>query len=318
MSTNHGPSDQDQERIAPGGFTLVELLVVIAIIGILLGLLLPAVQAAREASRRSQCKNNLKQIGLALQNYHGHFGQFPSGAHLHDTQMQPSISWRVMILPLIDQVAMYEEIKPLANGGASNWEASKRIVDGYICPSTEQPVSNGAFEIPSNYAGVSGAFRGEELVDLETNSCGDIYTNGIFYPTSRTRIAKITDGTSHTLAVGERLYNFRHWMDGAARLGSSPTLRASRLICVGASKNIRFPINADPNEFGYFRGDNQAPDGADKSILLNDLYFSSEHPGGAQFVFADGSIQFLKEDMDFTIYQDLATKAGDEIDRWKQ
>ncbi len=290
---------------------------VIAIIGILVALLLPAVQAAREAARRSQCKNNLKQIGLGLLNYESQQRVLPPGALLHVQQMKPSISWRVLILPFIEQPALYEQINPLKDGGATNWEPSKRVVDTYLCPSTEQPSANGSVEIPSNYAAVSGAFRGDERIDLEKNSCGDIYINGIYYPTSRTRLAKIIDGTSHTLAVGERLYVFRHWMDGAARLGPRRTLNGSQLVCVGATKNIRFPINAHPNEFGHFKGDNQAPAGADKSVLLNDLYFASEHRGGAQFAFADGSVQFLNEDLDFTIYQDLATKAGGEINRWE-
>src|SRR4051794_2941556 len=93
-----------------GAFTLVELLVVIAIIGILLGILLPAVQAAREASRSASCTNNLKQIGLALQNYHSQYKRFPPAAPLLTKERDPSISWRVMILPFIEQLPLYGQI----------------------------------------------------------------------------------------------------------------------------------------------------------------------------------------------------------------
>ncbi len=290
------------------GFTLVELLVVVAIIGILLGILLPAVQAAREAARRTGCVNNLKQIGLALQNYHAQYRRFPPAAPLLTKERDPSISWRVMILPFLEQSPLYEEIKPKPDGGATNWNAQTIVLPDYLCPNTEAPVSNAGVLVSSNYAAVSGAYRGTERVDLEDTSCGDVYTNGVFYHNSRVSISKITDGTSHTLAVGERLYIFRDWMDGASYVGKPPTR-----ICSEAAKNLRFPINADQNQFGYYVGDFDAPTGAPKTMLLNDLFFASKHPGGANFCLADGSVQFLRDSIDFTVYQDLATKSGAEV-----
>ena len=95
----------------------------ITIIGILLGLLLPAMQAAREASRRSQCTNNLRQLGIAIQNYHGQFKRFPPGAHMHKQEQQNSISWRVMILPFMEETTLYDQIRPKTDGGATNWAA---------------------------------------------------------------------------------------------------------------------------------------------------------------------------------------------------
>jgi prepilin-type processing-associated H-X9-DG protein len=283
-------------------------LVVIAIIGVLLGLLLPAVQAAREAARRSQCSNNLKQMGLALQNYHAQHRSFPPGAPLPFDETNPSISWRVLILPFLEETAVYEEIGPKPDGDAKSWAPRRRAIEVYLCPSTERPVENGTALVVAHYAAVSGAYRGNDRMDLEDMLCGDIYTNGIFYPTSRTTIAKITDGTSHTLAVGERQYIFRDWMNGATRIGMPPTE-----MCTEAAKNVRFPINADQNVHGYYKFDNTAPSGAKKDVLLNDLYFASKHPGGAHFCLADGSVQFLQDSIDITLYQDLSTRNGDEV-----
>jgi prepilin-type N-terminal cleavage/methylation domain-containing protein/prepilin-type processing-associated H-X9-DG protein len=293
-----------QQAAARSGFTLAELLVVIAIIGVLLAILLPAVQAAREAARRAACTNHLKQLGLALLNYHDQHSAFPPGAHLHERMNQASVGWRVLILPYMEESALYDEIRPLADGGAAHWDPSERAVESLLCPSgpREGPVIGQL----SHFAGISGAYRGESRIDLEDSFCGDIYTNGILYLQSRTKIADVSDGTSHTLIVGERLYVFRNWMAGATQL--TPTT-----ICSGASKNIRFPINADPTRFGYFPGDPEAPPEADRGMLLNDLYFGSGHSGGAQFAYADGSVHFLRDDMDFTVYQDLATRDGGEV-----
>jgi prepilin-type N-terminal cleavage/methylation domain-containing protein/prepilin-type processing-associated H-X9-DG protein len=291
------------ERIAIQGFTLVELLVVVTIIGILLGLLLPAVQAAREAARRNSCANNLKQIGLALQNYHSQKSAFPPGTTLLDREFDPSLSWRVLILPFLEEASLFEQIGPLPDGGAKDWSAQTQIIGIFLCPSA----GSGAGLVRSNYAAVSGAYRGDSRIDLEDTSCGDIYTNGIFFPNSRTKISKITDGTSHTLAVGDKLYNFYDWMTGALRSGEPPTR-----ICTDASKNVRFPINASHDAFGYYVGDPEVPTGSARSMLLNDLFFGSKHPGGAQFCLADGSVQFLNVDIDFEVYQDLATKDGGE------
>ena len=135
--------------------------------------------------------------------------------------------------------------------------------------------------------------------------------DGALYPNSRTRLAQITDGTSHTVAIGERLYFSGgvngDWMIGATRVGHPPTR-----ICSASSKNIRFPINADPQQIGYFVGDRQAPPDGELSVLLNDLYFGSDHPGGAQFGFVDGSVRFLVESIDFVAYQNISTIQGGE------
>jgi len=307
------------QRSAPNancaaGFTLVELLVVIAIIAVLLGLLLPAVQAAREASRRSSCGNNLRQLSIAIQSYHVLHKSFPPGAYLHADEGAIGISWRVMILSFLEEKALYEQIHPTPDGGA-NFSAEELAIDVFLCPSAPPPVSgSGSLKI-SNYEGVSGAGRGDRRIDLEDVACGDVYTDGIFYPQSHTTIGRIVDGTSHTMAIGERTYIFfGQWMTGATWAGD-PDMKTR--ICSRAAKNVRYPINADLGQFGYYISDPSAPTPAQRTMLQNDLFFGSAHPGVAQFCFADGSVQTLSDATDFTIYADLSTIAGGESNRWE-
>ena len=137
------------------GFSLVELLVVIAIVGILIGLLVPAIQAAREAARRSTCANNLKQIGLALQNYHSQYRHFPSSAPLLPREKESSISWRVMILPFLEEDSLYRDIQPTPEGGAVNWSPATLEVQTYLCPSSHSPRPGGTVLVQSHYTAVS-------------------------------------------------------------------------------------------------------------------------------------------------------------------
>ncbi len=306
------PYQAPRSHRGPPGFTLVELLVVIAVISILIALLLPAVQAAREAARRSSCSNNLKQIGLALHNYEGQYGSFPSGAHLHQLSTKSGISWRVMLLPFIEQQTLYAEINPQRDGGAENWAGRNFVVDSYLCPSTSPPSSNPLAMHNSNYAGVMGAKVLHPRINVGAEqSCGEVYGDGVLFPNSRTRLAKITDGTSKTLAVGERAYIFRDWMTGSFWFGDPIAM-----LCTGAAKNIKYPINADHEVYGYHTGDKSVPENQ-RTMPLNDLPFASEHTGGAQFTMCDGSVHFFQESMDITVLQDLATKRGGEVDRWE-
>jgi prepilin-type N-terminal cleavage/methylation domain-containing protein len=290
------------------GFSLIELLAVVAIISIILGLLLPAVLSAREAARRGSCANNLRQIGIALQNYHDQNGRFPPGSRLRNVDRQPGISWRVLILPQIDEPALYADIHPTDNGGAASWTAERNLIATYICPSAPRQADSAITLKESNYSGVGGAARNNDWLDFEDVFCGDVYTSGMFFHESRTTIAKIEDGTSRTLAIGERNYIFRPWMAGATWFGAPPTR-----ICNAPTSNVRYPINADKHQFGYFVGDTDAPSSAQLTMLLNDLYFGSYHVGGAQFCRADSSVQMIAENIDFTVFEDLATIAGGEI-----
>ncbi|QDU57036.1 DUF1559 domain-containing protein [Aeoliella mucimassa] len=295
------------------GFTLVELLVVITIISILIGLLLPAVQAAREAARRSSCQNNLKQIGLALQSYHSEQGTFPPGAMLHAQQVRPSASWRALLLPLMEQQALFDEIGVVQDksdrnyGGVENRKPGTYEMPMYLCPSAARP--EGQFK-ESHYAGVAGGEGAVDSWDLEDTICGDLRRNGVLFPGSRVRMARIVDGTSHTLMVGERNYVFRDWLVGADWRGATG---AYTKVCSGAAKSIIYPLNADHDEFGYSVEDTTAPEGAMRSMLLNDLEFASDHPGGVQFAFADGSVQWIDEEITLPALYALASRDGGEV-----
>lgn len=118
---------------------------------------------------------------------------------------------------------------------------------------------------------------------------------------------KFFDGTSKTLAIGERTYIFQDWTSGVTRVGNPPTL-----VCIGASSNVTYPINADQSKYGYYVGHSSAPPGAKMTMLLNDLYFGSYHSGGAQFCCADGSVHMLIDSLDFNIFCRATTIAGDD------
>lgn len=290
------------------GFTLVELLVVIAIIGVLIALLLPAVQSAREAARRSACVNQVKQQATALQLYLGQQSHYPTGGRIHDLQFQPGIGWRVLILPFIEEQSLYDRISPTPNGGAQTWAPQAEMPPLYLCPSAEPaPIGPNSLQT-SSYWGVAGALRADEGLDLEDVVCGDLDSNGFMFPGSQTQVAMIEDGTSHTLALGERTYIFKAWMNGSNASGN-PHNR----ICSEAANQIRYPINADHGRWGYYVGHNPLPAGGERKMLLNNLPFGSLHSGGANFAAADGSVHFLSEEIDFVVFENLATIAGGEV-----
>ena len=296
------------------GFTLVELLVVIAVIGILVALLLPAIQAAREASRRVQCGNNLRQIGLAIYSYAGVHGSFPPGAYLRKTSVPGRTvegrPWHVELLPYIEQIPVFNEIGPTPDGGVtSTMPAAYRLISLYICPS-----DTGVLELssdsmkPSNYSGIMGAGTTSWL--LMDGTGGDVANDGVFYPDSKTRVKDVTDGSAYTLAIGERTYWFSPWTSGARWNGKLPPSS----IPIDSAKNIRWPINCDPEVCGWYFMDPDAPSPLPKEdrMRLNDLKFGSEHPGGAQFVYVDCHVEMINDSIDITVLQAQATRNGGE------
>lgn len=290
------------------GFTLVEVLVVISIIGVLLALLLPAVQAARESSRRSSCVNNLKQLGLGLHGHQVNIGVFPTAGRRHEIAGKVGLSWRVLILPYVERLPLYEQIDPLPNGDAADWSPQQELPSVFACPSAEPDTG----ELKrSNYWGVGGAERDGAQVFLTDPLCGSLFTNGVLQPHQAIKLAKITDGTSNTLAIGEKTYLFRTWMAGSTWFGEPPVI-----LCSEASNNVRYRINASHDRVGYFVADGLAAEPSRRVLPLNDLFFGSQHPNGANFCLADGSVHFISDSVDFTIYQDLATMNGGEPNRW--
>ncbi|MEM8945901.1 MAG: DUF1559 domain-containing protein [Planctomycetota bacterium] len=310
-------------------FTLVELLVVIAIIGVLVALLLPAVQAAREAARRMSCSNNLKNMILAAHNYHDAHGHFCASAELASIEDKQSIGMHIKLLPYIEQANLEELVDSLldqtANGTleefyALNQELTSTLTQGdmpiYWCPSRdnsekEEYTSEGVAMV--TYYGITGGGRHGNFHDLEDGHCGDVFHDGVFYPFETVEMREITDGTSQTLAIGERTYSLRGFFNGAHYSGGRPWEGGTTRVCSHAAKNMRWGITT-PEQTGWYVQAEQHPPNANKVVTFNDLFFGSEHPGGAHFAYADGSVHFLNDDISLTLIRNLATRNGGEVE----
>jgi prepilin-type N-terminal cleavage/methylation domain-containing protein/prepilin-type processing-associated H-X9-DG protein len=288
-------------------FTLIELLVVIAIIAVLIALLLPAVQQAREAARRTQCRNNLKQIGLALHNYHDVHQMFPSGWIGVALDGRPYVEgptgwgWGAMVLPMMDQGPLYQQINfHLQIDHPANALALETVIPSFRCPTDPSPERWGIPEednpdeilamLPSaNYV---GSFGPEEVHDCEDVPIGftcdtpNIF-NGIFAHNTSVRIRDILDGTSNTFLAGERRTD--------PALGWHSTWVGA--VPEGHEAFARVLGSADhpPNYIGAHFED-----------------FSSFHAGGVHFLFADGRVRFLGENINKLLYKSLATRADGE------
>ncbi len=295
----------------PRGFTLVELLVVIAIIGILVSLLLPAVQSAREAARRTECRSNLHQLGLALHMYHDVVRKFPPGSLITND----GYSWgaSMMLLPYLEQQAAFESVRFISAGAAVELKAlqaagqptpTAQPFKVFICPSDPmgfQELLSGPLGpypntgdcgrlYPGTYLGVAGDKEGVNS-SLPINQCwfsnGIANGSGMFYDFSQVRMSDVLDGTSHTLALGER--------------GIAKDFGWGWVLCGGqeceqylsAQRGLFFPSKATPY---------------DETVL----HFWSWHPGGALFLFVDGSVHFLDVSIDYNVFRALSTRAGGE------
>lgn len=307
------------------GFTLIELLVVIAIIAILVALLLPAVQQAREAARRSQCKSNLKQIGVALHNYHDTSGQLPIGwvwprtnPAEFDNDQNACWSWAAYSMPFMDLTTAYEQAgvgnrhMTEALASAEGKIVMRQRLAAFRCPSDtgkdlqnvddhdfDEAVYNkgsiGTFYIAmSNYVGSNNHGRSGVRRGQFTN---DDDASGIFTANFGAKFRDITDGTSNTIAVGERA-----WKVGGY------TLRAAGV-------------------WGFKDGDSEGANGNNAATCLasperpiNDISgtsaragYSSNHSGGAHFLMADGAVQFISEGIEFTWQATFPVAGGSSV-----
>ncbi|MBI1345486.1 DUF1559 domain-containing protein [bacterium] len=286
-------------------FTLIELLVVIAIIAVLIALLLPAVQQAREAARRTQCRNHLKQFGLAFHNYHDAHQTFPPG-YLYrpdnsnsPTQNGAGYSWGAMLLPYLDQGNLYGQLNwnvPVFD--AVNLAARERHITVFLCSS--DPVSQLGFvemgPTPERYA-MASYVANFGPPDLDANQ---EQRDGMFSRNSRTRTADVTDGLSQTLMVGERVngpfrngalhgnhFEYETTWSAAVRDWDEPDDDHGHMVL--------FQTGHVPNH----------PQSDDRDV-------SAPHVGYANYLLSDGAVRAISENVDIWVYQHLSTRAGGE------
>lgn len=279
------------------GFTLIELLVVIAIIAILIALLLPAVQQAREAARRVQCKNNLKQMGLALHNYHDVHLRFPMGFI-----KQHGTAWSAMILPQLDQTNLYNTMTWGGEWSEGNNEAAcGTLLSVFRCPSDPIPEHVANYEgiknrVPCTYLACAS---GTEVLD---NRIDDFDQDGLFFNNRSLRFRDITDGSSNTVAIGEAKSHFKRLLDGCCvdhwYFGSTQILEGKDSSEFVGSTAARF------NALDVLLA---------SSFGEKELGFGSYHAGGCHLLLADGSVRFFSENMDEAVRRGLGTRDGGEF-----
>jgi prepilin-type N-terminal cleavage/methylation domain-containing protein len=320
------------------GFTLIELLVVIAIIAVLVAMLLPAVQQAREAARRSQCKNNLKQLGLALHTYHDTFNVFPPSAIWGwyapsagaSTVVQRNYSWIVMLLPYLDQGPMYNSI----NFSLPLWDTTlktqvdsngsplhKKQLTVLTCPTSGALASANPPTAYTNYAG-------SQMYWAQSAYWGNDPASGVFSDFQNTGIRDIKDGTTTTIAVGEcstfSFQNGAQWTSGGGKTRGSASAAVFRPAFLPAGTYSQFPPSynqypkwPDGNGTNYWwpypaggvaGGASQSqPYVADATYIgifgINGEWYgaSSDHAGGAQFLMCDGTVRFINQSIQLVV-----------------
>jgi prepilin-type N-terminal cleavage/methylation domain-containing protein/prepilin-type processing-associated H-X9-DG protein len=317
---------RSRNRQSPG-FTLIELLVVIAIIAVLIGLLVPAVQKVREAANRMQCSNNLKQLALAMHNYHDTYQKLPTGGKKIPTAYR--VGWAGYILPFIEEDNRHRQALVVApasfeGSGASAWRTVSlqnhplfvSPIKVYICPSSE--LGSLSPDNPENTTNPNARYQAA-LHYRANGGSGQVFLQGtwgrhqwwtdtgVIYPASQTTLGGITDGTSNTILVGEtssaigrRLstgwYGIQPWTWGYYNYepATSPPNPAAGWLMID-HKAVTYPI-------GYTG-----------SFFTNETPFTSNHSGGVNIAFCDGSVRFLPRATSLTTLQQLATRAGGEV-----
>jgi prepilin-type N-terminal cleavage/methylation domain-containing protein/prepilin-type processing-associated H-X9-DG protein len=257
--------------VASRGFTLVELLVVIAIIGVLVSLLLPAIQSSREAARRTRCLNNLRQLGIGLNDYRTNRGSFPPGG----IEPRPvwrkgrQLAWSVFLLPHLEEQRLYDRLDiTKAFDAPENAAAAATVLDVYLCPSVSEGDKLRKGRGPCHYGGIYG----ERITDRGRSDP----LNGVMFYDRGVKPAEIRDGMTNTLIISEDSgFTDGQWINGR-------------------------------NVFDQAFAINQAPP------FENDI--RSEHPGGANSLFCDGSARFLTQDLDTVTLAAICTRAfGEQV-----
>ncbi|NOX57017.1 MAG: DUF1559 domain-containing protein [Planctomycetes bacterium] len=309
-----------QRRSTPEGFTLIELLVVIAIIATLIALLLPAVQAAREAARKTQCRNRLKQIGLALHNYEDTHRVFPPG-YIYQWTSQGNrcgFGWGTMILPFLEQGPFYDQFdfsRPIWH--PAHQELVQRRLSVYLCPT--DPITEHVFVemgtpaveryAASNYVANFGS------PDLDA---APDQSNGVFSRNSATRVRDVRDGLSNTLFIGERVNGVRS-RSGTGHRPIRNHGKGNLVYHTGTGGHVHFEtiwagavrdLNDPTDDHGHMTlfQTGHTPN----SPQTDDRDITAPHSGLALFLMGDGSVQGISTSIDFAVYQALGTRAGGE------
>ena len=264
-------------KTRPAGFSLIELLVVITIIGILISMLLPAVQSAREAARRISCSNNLRQIGIGLHGYHAAHDCFPPGCiePTHRKSNGRQFAWSALLLPYIEQVALHAAIDfSKPCYDAANAQAAATVLATYICPSTARSSPLVQGRGATDYGGLYG-----EAIPPNPADGSWLAENGMMIYDCSFAIVDIHDGASNTLIVSEDCgWGDAQWINGLNIFDQ------------------KYGVNFEP-----------------PNPRLRENEIRSDHPGGANGAFCDGSVRFLTENMDLRILEAIITRAGGEI-----
>ena len=261
-------------------FTLIELLVVIAIIAILIALLLPAVQQAREAARRSQCKNNLKQIGLALHNYEETYTTLPPMVVGPAAATAPEFAWSVMILPQLDQAPLYDQLNTTTNTMQNVITANPNLfftpLTVFLCPSDPGMSVNENRPFPNG--------MGTNLRFAKSNypgNHGDAGNTGVFIDNRSIRFRDVTDGLSNTIFVGERASGEGAFAALWAGITNTPNVVQSQAVRGNSLYRLQ-----DGESFTGATAPNEA--------------FTSEHAGGVHFLLGDGTVRFISDNIHWT------------------
>lgn len=290
-----------------GAFTLVELLVVIAIIGVLVALLLPAIQSARESARRTQCANQLKQIGLALTTYHDARGRYPMG---RDRTDMVGVSWAFEILPYMEQQAIHDSLrKGTRVDHPDNSAAMRSPVAEFFCPSRRSPAADRDFDnddMPAlvqaaaaggDYAANSGTSTQHGMGATATSPAAKAPSRseiGPLFSFSKVSARQVTDGLSKTLVVGEKHLPPPKPDEPAGRVHAE---QGDTAIFAGDTRHTIFRRSSA----GF-------PESRDE---LYKGHFGSEHSQLAQFVFLDGHVQSLEYDLDRDVFVSLSAIGDD-------